>query len=84
MHYALCIMQYLCTRQSTPKARCYEGSLGHEGDKIVRGSETHGVPGASLSREMLIFEEAIFSCGTTRFIVQFVALISKLFFVFKI
>ena len=33
---------------------------------------------------MLIFEGAIFYYGTTRFIVQFVALISKLVFVFKI
>ena len=34
---------------------------------------------------MLYFEEAIFPYGTTRFIVQFVALISKqCFFVFKI
>ena len=33
---------------------------------------------------MPIFEGAIFSYGTTRFIVQFVALISKLVFVFKI
>ena len=39
---------YLGASQGAAEARGDQGSLGHEGDKVVGGAETHGVPGVGV------------------------------------